>query len=246
MHHNTTITLAVIILLLITGCSGKEDIPDLHVNTAPLMTGEKNIEDHSWWRVRFRISWPEETDVDSGMDLLLAHGVIRTVLIENRELIAYWRFHRRASRDAAGHQFSFTFYATGETAETIFTDIQEKRLLAQAQEAQLIKKIIYDDPSQPTGLNIEETSDKHWHKALQKNWPAYIMGVSALWLGLIDDLHTGELESSEDIKKTLEEYRKTHERISEIWFDEGQHALFHHINAIFGYEPLMIKKRMIF
>lgn len=35
-------------------------------------------------------------------------------------------------------------------------------------------------------------------------------------------------------------------RIAEIWRLEGQHALLHHLNAIFGYKPLTIRKNLTF
>jgi hypothetical protein len=34
--------------------------------------------------------------------------------------------------------------------------------------------------------------------------------------------------------------------VDRIWEEEAQHALLHHLNAVFGYRPLMIQKRMRF
>ena len=72
------------------------------------------------------------------------------------------------------------------------------------------------------------------------------MGVSALWLGLIDDFLEVAVEEVDDPLVLLEEYRQVDARIAEIWRQEGQHALLHHLNAIFGYKPLTIRKNLTF
>ena len=33
-------------------------------------------------------------------------------------------------------------------------------------------------------------------------------------------------------------YKKVEESVTEAWKREGRHAYLHHLNAIFGYEPL--------
>jgi hypothetical protein len=72
------------------------------------------------------------------------------------------------------------------------------------------------------------------------------MGTSSLWLGLIDDAMQDYPESYTDIHLLLEKYREVDGKISRTWRTEGQHALLHHLNAIFGYEPLQIKKALSF
>ena len=49
-----------------------------------------------------------------------------------------------------------------------------------------------------------------------------------------------------DSLKLLEQYRKVDEKITEKWRNEGQHALLHHLSAVFGYEPMLIKKELVF
>ncbi len=69
---------------------------------------------------------------------------------------------------------------------------------------------------------------------MQENWPAYIMGVSELWLKLIDGLVTTETAS---VSKMLELYTQANMEITELWYAESNHALFHHMHALFGYPP---------
>lgn len=233
------------ILLLGFGCSTSRKQLRLPV-TDHVPPSFKITDNTYWWRCDFRIVWPDDTEIDWGMDLLLAHAVISPVLVKHINDISYWRFHRRAARDAAGHQFSFLFYSTPEIASAVLSEIANSKRLQEAYDANLIAVVLIDDPDHPLLPHIEDTSDPHWSPYLQKNWPSFIMGTSSLWLGLIDESMQDSPEDSADIHLLLEHYRQVNSRISETWRTEGQHALLHHLNAIFGYEPLHIKKKMSF
>jgi len=180
------------------------------------------------------------------IDLFLAHAVVSPVLARHINDISYWRFHRRANRDQAGHQFSLLFYSTSDVASAVFTEIYKSEMLKSAVEAKLVEKVMIDDPDHPNNSAIESTSDPHWSMDLQRNWPSYIMGVSSLWLGLISDSFQGSPEEFADTHNLLEKYREIDDKIVQIWRTEGQHALLHHLNAVFGYEPLIIRKELSF
>ena len=67
-----------------------------------------------------------------------------------------------------------------------------------------------------------------------------------MWLELIHQ-HADEKEVKDvEIDDLLKHYRAVNESIGKIWIQEGQHAFFHHLNAVFGYEPLFIRKMMKF
>ncbi|GAA4959031.1 hypothetical protein GCM10025791_44900 [Halioxenophilus aromaticivorans] len=68
----------------------------------------------------------------------LADQVVEPMLTAMAEPIALWRFHRRAGRDKAGHQFSFMFYTDDGTAQQVFTRL-EQHPLAIAKPAGLYK-----------------------------------------------------------------------------------------------------------
>jgi len=72
------------------------------------------------------------------------------------------------------------------------------------------------------------------------------MGVSSLWLGLIEDSFQGSPEDFADTRELLEKYREIDALVAETWRKEGQHALLHHLNAVFGYKPLIINKELSF
>jgi len=208
---------------------------------APGSGGEK-----SWWICRFKMPWPDGAEADGAVDLLLAHAVVGPALREHSEDLSWWRFHRRAARDQAGHQFSFLFYSTSSVSARIMEDLKQSKILHRALDAGIVEKFTVDDPSKPTRPQIEATSDSHWSPALQRNWPSYIMGVSSLWIGLIDDFMADAPAQDEDVPAMLEHYRQVDAKVTALWRNEGQHALLHHLSAVFGYEPLLIKKEIRF
>ena len=181
------------------------------------------------------------------MDLFLADTVIRPILETYSSKLFRWRFHRRAARDIAGHQFSFIFYASPDVARDIFERIKSNDRLTQAVSSHIIEKVRLDDPEKPARPALADTSDRSWPGTLQKHWPAYIMGVSALWLGLIDEYKDKTVpDGKRDIQALVDAYRDAEEKITNIWYQHGQHALLHHLNAIFGYEPILIRKELTF
>jgi hypothetical protein len=200
----------------------------------------------SWWVYRFRIDWPEGVPADMTVDLLLAHAVVKPNLERFAPRLSYWRFHRRAARDEAGHQFSLLFYSDPATAEALYAALDANPVLAQVQNQGLVTRIIKDDPQNPVRPGIADTSDPSWTPMLQRQWPAYIMGVSLLWLGLIDEAVAElppEQRANDDL---LAVYRAADARVTGLWFKEGQHAFLHHLNAVFGYRELLIVKPLRF
>ncbi len=244
-HNLKAVSALVLLLFLLFGCSAPKQ-NTRHIPQAIVPPAHKPVTDSYWWRCQFRIVWPENSRIDWGMDLLLAHAVISPVLRDHDRDISSWRFHRRAARDNAGHQFSFIFYSKPETAASIFRDIQKSEILKRAEQAGLVEKVITGDPRNPQFPNIEDTSDPSWSLELQKNWPSFIMGVSSLWLGLISESMQEQPEEIADINLLLEKYREADTQVSFTWRNEGQHALLHHLNAVFGYTPLSIRKMLTF
>ena len=231
--------------LLLFGCSANnKPLEKLSSHNPP--STDKIIDNTYWWRCNFKNVWLVDERPDFVIDLLLAHAVVSPILVEHINEIPYWRFHRRAARDQTGHQFSLLFYSKPEVASAVFEEISKSEVLIRAHASHLVEKVILDDPNNPVFSSLDATSDHHWSPNLQENWPSFIMGVSTLWLGLIEDSFQGTPEDFADINKLLERYREIDELIAEIWKREGQHALLHHLNAVFGYKPLIIDKELAF
>lgn len=196
---------------------------------------------NGWWYARFRMNWPPNADPVWYMDLYLAHQVILPLLQEHQKDIHLWRFHRRAGRDGAGRQFSFIFYASPRTARNIFQTLQSDPTVGNMKFAGVIDNIVYDDPAKLTRPNIEDTSDKNWPVSIQKAWPYYIMGVSQMWLNLVAQVADDKMKSGSpsSIKEIETFYKQVNKTMTDLWQKQGRHAFMHHLNALFGYKPLI-------
>lgn len=195
-----------------------------------------------WWYARFKMVWSKDiATLDFGNDLIIAHQIINPVLERHHQDIKLWRFHRRAANDSAGQQFSFIFYTTPDNARKIFQQIKENPISQQLVIERIVEKLRLDNPDKPKRPNIEDTSDKNWSVTVQKSWPYYIMGVSILWLDLLNQQAVLEqIDHSQDLPSQLEQYKQIQEQLTQQWQTQGDHAFFHHISGIFAYEPLEV------
>jgi hypothetical protein len=197
-----------------------------------------------WWYARFRIKWAEETEPLWHIDLLLAHRVAAPLLHTYRNEIALWRFHRRAARDTEGHQFSVTFYSTPATANKIFGGLRSDIIVKKMKRAGIVIQDIYDDTARLSTPRIEDTSDGTWSPQIRKSWPFFIMGVCRMWLSLITEVAATmpDQPKSLSLPKMIPFYQKVNDTIKTLWREQGAHSLLHHLNAIFGYEPVFVRE----
>ena len=206
------------------------------------MQKSKRKVSYGWWAVRFRMNWHDNTSPLFHIDTLIAHRILLPVLDKYRKGLSLWRFHPRATRDKEGHKFSFIFYTTKEKARNIFRSIQADRFLKRMKREKIIKEDLYDDTTKPKKHHIEDTSDRHWSEPIRRSWPYFIMGVCQMWIELIEEIAKKELDSKRRINfsKIPDVYKKINNTINQTWRDEGGHSLLHHLNAIFGYESVLI------
>jgi hypothetical protein len=201
-----------------------------------------------WWRVSFQLNWPEDQEKPAWhMDLCLAHMVFAPLIDHYKDSLVLYRFHRRAVRDAQGHRFSFIFYSTPETAQRIFEDIRaDKNVEAMIADDKIVK-VVFDDSGGYKNLHIEDTSDPNWSPAVRKSWPYYIMGASQMWLHLIGEViaEHKEWSSTQKWPEAEDFYRKVDAAVTELWQNEGRHAFLHHLNALFGYESVVVYERKL-
>jgi hypothetical protein len=232
-----------IMLLVCLGCAG----PDIRPAVEP-DTPETGTDAPGWWYVRFQSAWPAGQEPAWHNDLLLASEVLGPVLTAHHDQIVLWRFHRRASRDKNGHQFSFIFYASRAAAERINQHVRSSTVLHQLMDSGTLIRVRYDDPDTLRRPDLEDTSDKKWSEPLQRTWPYFIMGVSRAWFELIEQIaeQKGRPGASTDTSDLLVFYREVNLDINRTWKFEGNHAYFHHLNAIFGYQPVVVwEKRLM-
>lgn len=239
--------------LLLAACTSTNQLPTTYYSVPVDVAAERNTDEISWWAYRFRVSWPEDNDKpDFAVDLLLAHVLVRPVLLEYSDKLMWWRFHRRASKAAPGHQFSFMFYSDRNTAVEIIQKLDSNPVLSTLKDDGIVQKTISSDTSKKAKTDIEAYSDPSWSPVIQRTWPSYIMGVSAFWLSLIDELKSAQPNSGEGAvngassKKMLDEYRQIDDEIAVMWQEQGQHVLLHHMSALFGYKPMLLKKNVVY
>ena len=194
-------------------------------------------EGEGWWYARFHIDWPEDEEIRWYIGTLIGGEVIAPIFDEYYQDVYIWRVHRRASRDGHGHVFSFIFYSTPQSAQRIYNAIENHTVVKSLLESRRLTKVAVDDVTMLTRPNIEDTSDDRWPVSVQKTWPAMIMGTSRMWLDLVS-----EIASDESSLGGIEaKYKKVQNDITRIWREQGQHAMLHHMNAVYSYQPLLIR-----
>jgi hypothetical protein len=243
--HRLISVILILLMTVIAGCAATRPAK-LTERIAP--PPQEIASSSGWWSARFRIDWPAEEPVSWHLDLLVAHKIAAPALAQYKDAIDLWRFHRRAVRDDAGHQFSFIFYASAETAYQIFNMLRANEMLSEIKAAGMIIEDRYDNTDRIARPHIEDTSDPAWPPAIQKSWPYFIEGASRMWLNLISETIAGMPDSDRpmSIEEKAEQYKKANTVISELWQKNGQHAFLHHLSALFGYRAIIFyDKRML-
>lgn len=242
MHPFIRTCLIIASLLLVAACApvlrvapGASYVPE----SAPL---DAEQPDRYWWQLRFRLAWPKDEPPDLSRHLLIAEQLLLPVIAEHQGQLPLWRFHRRAGRDGAGHQFSLIFFSDETTATQISDKIESDPLTQWLIDNGLLAKTRFGQRSPEELGRLELTSDPGWPIEIQRSWPYFIMGASQAWLMLVQQLSAErELASEVDYPTLLQHYREVHIRLNAQWRDYGQHAYLHHLSAVFGYQPLLIR-----
>lgn len=237
------ILLTAVLVFILSSCSGVQMPHEPAERQVASQVVTREGEENYWWHARFKMSWPEaDSTPNFSNDLIIVNEVIAPVLAVHADDIKLWRFHRRAGRDNGGHQFSFIFYGSPETARGIFDQIDQNPVLAELIDEEILLELKLDDPARPGKKEIADTSDPTWPSSLQQSWPYFIMGVSVMYLDLAQqELDQQRLRQMSSAKARLNEYQAANDRLTLLWKAQGSHALFHHISGIFGYETLEVQ-----
>lgn len=198
---------------------------------------------NKWHNFRLRIITLENQPPRWWVDIFIIDTIVRDVISEIGSAVSLWRVHRRVARDEAGHQLTLWCYTTDSIAKTIDKLVKQHKSFNILQDNNLLRRYIHEQ----TGSKIEEASDGNWPKELQKSWPYYIKGVSEMLLDLIEQirLQSNSIDTQADFALIESFYIDLNERLMLLWQQQGSHAFFHHINALFGYVPLVAKPRNI-
>lgn len=195
-----------------------------------------------WWQLKFRLVWPDDEEPDFSRHLLIAEQLLLPVIVQYQPQLPLWRLHRRAGRGGAGHQFSLIFYSDRLTAAQISEQVESAPLSRWLIENEMIEEIRFVQRSPEELGRLELTSDPAWPIEIQRSWPYFIMGASQTWLMLVQELSAkNALAGTVDYNKLLLHYEEVNQRMNTLWRENGQHAYFHHLSALFGYQPLVIR-----
>lgn len=241
-HAVVPLLAASFLSALMTACAPAAVVQqkDRAPEPADTMFGASN---KGWWKIYFHIRRDPSGEPDWHVDALLADQTLAPVVAPTEPGIELWRFHRRAALDAAGHRFSLLFYSDRETARTINNGISQSRAVKLLSEHGLLLKIGLAELSAPPDVAIEATSDATWPESIQRSWPWFIMGVSQSWLKLISEVKkTRPIKDDPTIEELIAYYRGLNDEVSALWREHGQHVYLHHLNALFGYQPLVIRE----
>lgn len=226
--------LIVVLLFGLWGCTTVTVQPqslEVHTGSDSLPEGQ------GWWAARFRIEREDDESPRWYIGALLAGEVITPVFDSHYQDILIWRVHRRAGADDHGHVFSFIFYSTPAGAQRIYNDIAANPVLVRLRQEDTVSWVGFDDVREISKPDIEDTSDTDWSLLVQKTWPALIMGASRMWLDMVGELAVAHADEP-DLQRR---YEIVQQDLNDIWAFQGQHAMLHHLSAIFAYEPLQIR-----
>jgi len=200
-----------------------------------------------WWDSVFKIDCSKPQDPHWHIDLSIAHKILLPVIQRHESNIEFWRFHRQVDSDQ-GPLFTFYFRSEFSVAKQIYTEIDQDKFLINLREDKHIERVVHQENEEEGKPNIEDNLPLEDPKntdnppiELRKSWPFYMMGVSGMWVNLIERIYTSdkfkdrELNSTQDI---LNVYREIDDIISDMWKKNGRHKLLHFLSAIFGYKEI--------
>lgn len=190
-----------------------------------------------WYAVRVKIHWEEDQQPNWYLGTLIAGEVIDPLLRQHPQAVIYWRLHRRAVRDRSGHTFSFIFYGSHANAVKIYQAVEENGILASLLEQKYLDKVSYDPLQTQLATQVAETSDPDWPDEMRNSWPYFMMGASQMWL---DQVRSFKQEISGETEQ-VRAYKQIQKRITKLWQEQAEHALMHHLNGLYAYQPVLVR-----
>jgi hypothetical protein len=231
----------LIALFALAGCT-RVVIVQTPVDSVPSGPAVPSQDERAWWNIAFQLRWDGEQAPDWYLDALLADQVCAPALVDLGAQIDLWRFHRRAANDGAGHRFSLLVYTDTITAEVLIGQIRQQSVLQWLESDGYIESVTMTEMNRPELAPVARSSDAAWPPEIQASWPWFIMGVSQTWLSLIKQVTAEQPLEDPSPDALLDYYAAVNNRVTALWRDLGQHVYLHHLNALFGYEPLVIRE----
>lgn len=229
-----------LVLIALSICACTKVIPGS--NPASTLLIKNTIQENKnsgWHAARFTLVWQKDQQPNWYLGTLIAGEVIAPLLQQYENKIKFWRLHRRAVDDETGHVFSFIFYSSNHEAAMIYQNLHAQGLLNHLQQNKQLDKVSYDALAVVSKPDIADTSDPDWPIQIRETWPVFIMGASRMWLDLVLSLKAEIM--TEPKFAPVSDYKVIQEKITDLWQQQGQHALFHHLNALYAYQPVLTR-----
>jgi len=198
---------------------------------------------NKWYGFNFNISWDKKQEQKTWVDIFIIDTIVRDVIFQNKSEIIFCRIHRRWAMDEHGHELTFDCFTNEETAKAIEELINKSNYFEMLRKGGLLtkdKKL--EKVPKDTDSITSITNDTGWPEQLKEPWLCYINGCCDMFLRLIKNIKGGKNVPT-DIQNAEQFYTKVNSELTIIWQYHGSHAFFHHLNAIFGYVPLLVKPR---
>ncbi len=238
LAHCGRILLGAAMLACLYACQSAPAMVEQTIHTPPPVSKTQGLA--HWTYLRFRLARDGSGEVDSYLDALIADQILAGAIAREADEILLWRFHRRWPDDSTGHQFSFIFFTRPVVADRLIARVRSDPLVDRLHEEGHLAEFRVDRTSPDVGAGAGATSDPSWPPAIQHEWPKFIMGASRMWLGLVQS------EAAKHAELELHErYRAVETALDELWFEQANHAFFHHLSALFGYKPVRVIRRDI-
>ena len=196
----------------------------------------------SWHHLCFRFHVDDEPRffLDLAVIDLLLWPAMKARLVRPG-LIKQWRFHRRYEDDKTGHQLSLIVKTNPDVARTLFDNVHEQDYFKWMEDDGLIIETSFIDKGK---RHRSDVADPGWPRELQDSWGFFAQGASKFLAILVDNIVDGRFPTGAN--EIVDLYCNVEVTLGDIWSRYGQHAFFHHISAMFGYMPLVIKKEVTF
>jgi hypothetical protein len=178
------------------------------------------------------------------LDALLADRVFAPILERLEPSLVLWRFHRRAAPDETGHQFRFLFFADAAIAARVASALRASSTLDALVRAGRVHRVLIPGPDESSGNDAGDQSDRAWPDTVKRSWPYFAMGVSRNWLAMIrEERGKRPRRERETVAELVARYGDINATVDALWRGNAQHAWLHHLNALFGYQPVVIQER---
>lgn len=225
---------AICMSILMAGCAS---VPTVAAPTPLSLASDPSM---AWHSCRAKLHWDTQQPASWDTDGLLAVALFAPLIDTLGPHLELWRFHRRAGDDGAGRRFSFIYRSSAQAHSMIIDWLEQHPVRVALQDAGVLEQLDCSDVAYWSGPSMGATSDSAWSPAMQEVWPHYIQGVSQMWLELMR-MQIGPLRGQRSLDELLAASTQAQRVTTLMWQGEGQHALLHHLNAVFAYQPLLIR-----